>query len=153
MFIIVVYTYWRGIKKSHFTYFYILMISWCQAPPQNKSISSRILWMNNFRWIILVKLRGSRGWILQEIMKEVDFYHLNIVIWRKWWRGLHGKTHLTTVKCIMRYLTNTLLMGLWYPQKTDYVLVGYSDSDFYWWKLDWKISSGRHHLLSNSFVS
>lgn len=62
------------------------------------------------------------------------------------------ESHLTETKCIMRYFTSTLLMGLWYPKGTYSTLVGYSDFDFSRCKLDRKSTNGMCHLFGNSFV-
>nr|GEV57218.1 retrovirus-related Pol polyprotein from transposon TNT 1-94 [Tanacetum cinerariifolium] len=39
------------------------------------------------------------------------------------------KKHLTTVKRIFRYLTDTIHMGLWYPKDTGFELTDFSDSN------------------------
>jgi hypothetical protein len=39
------------------------------------------------------------------------------------------KSHLITVKCIIRYVNDTINHGLWYSRETNLVLAGYSDAD------------------------
>lgn len=60
----------------------------------------------------------------------------------------HKESQLTTVKRIMRCLTSTPLMDLWYSKGTNYNLVGYSD--FTGCKLDKKNIFVMCHLLENS---
>lgn len=38
------------------------------------------------------------------------------------------ESHLSVVKRIMRYLLDTINLGLWYPKNSSYNLVGYSDA-------------------------
>ena len=40
------------------------------------------------------------------------------------------ESHLTTVKCIFRYLMGTKTFVLWYPKEGDFFLVGYSDAHY-----------------------
>lgn len=63
------------------------------------------------------------------------------------------ESHLVAVKCIMRYIINTLVIGPWYPKGTDFTLVGFYDFDFFGCKLDWKSTLGTCHILVNSLVS
>ena len=63
------------------------------------------------------------------------------------------ETHMVAAKRIMKYLSGTTDMGLWYPKGSSCNLVGYSDSDFAGCKVDRKSTSGTCHLLGNSLVS
>ena len=63
------------------------------------------------------------------------------------------KSHLTTVKRIIKYLKGITNVGLWYPKGTSLSLIGFSDSDFVRCKLDRKNTSGTCHLLGSSLVS
>jgi hypothetical protein len=40
------------------------------------------------------------------------------------------ESHLTTVKCIIKYVNDTFLYGIWYSRETNPVVVGYSDADW-----------------------
>lgn len=40
------------------------------------------------------------------------------------------ESRLSAIKRITRYLTSTLIVGLWYPKGNVYALVGYSNSGF-----------------------
>jgi len=40
------------------------------------------------------------------------------------------KSHLTTVKRIIRYVNDTLSYGIWYSRETNLVVAGYSDADW-----------------------
>ncbi|WVZ81605.1 LOW QUALITY PROTEIN: hypothetical protein U9M48_028960 [Paspalum notatum var. saurae] len=51
------------------------------------------------------------------------------------------ESHLTAVKRILRYLKHTPSIGLWYPKGAKLELLGYSDSDFYGYRVDRKSTS------------
>jgi len=57
------------------------------------------------------------------------------------------------MKQIFRYLAGTKNFGLWYPKGGDFLLVGYSDADYAWYKVDRKSTSGTCQFLSQSLVS
>ena len=63
------------------------------------------------------------------------------------------EAHLVAVKRILRYLKHTPSIGLWYPKRTRFELVAYSDSDYAGYKVDRKSISGGCHLLGRSLVS
>lgn len=62
------------------------------------------------------------------------------------------ESHLTAVKRIMKYLLGTTNVGLWYPKRSSFSLVGYSDSDFAGCKLDRKSTSGTCHIFGNCLI-
>ena len=51
-----------------------------------------------------------------------------------------------------RYLAHTPTLGLWYPKRAQFDLVGYSDSDYAGDLVDRKSTSGTCHFLSRSLV-
>jgi hypothetical protein len=61
--------------------------------------------------------------------------------------------HMIVVKRILRYLRQTLNLGLWYPKGAHFILIGYSDSDYVGCKIDRKSTSGTCQLLGRSLVS
>jgi hypothetical protein len=61
--------------------------------------------------------------------------------------------YLTAVKSIMRYLTYSPTIGLWYPKGAQFELVGFSDSDYVGCKVDRKSTSGGCQLLGRSLIS
>src|SRR3954468_22039263 len=61
--------------------------------------------------------------------------------------------HLKAVKRIVRYLINTPNFGIWYPKRSSFDLVGYSDSDYAGDKVDRKSTSGTCQFLGRSLVS
>jgi hypothetical protein len=63
------------------------------------------------------------------------------------------KSHLSTVKRILRYHKHTPSVGLWYPKGATFELIGNSDSDYAGSKIDRKSTSGGCHLLRRSQVS
>jgi hypothetical protein len=56
-------------------------------------------------------------------------------------------------KRILRYLKHTQNIGLWYPKRAKFELVGYSDSDCAGCKVERKSTSGTCQLLGRSLVS
>jgi hypothetical protein len=63
------------------------------------------------------------------------------------------EVHLRVVKRIMRYLVYTPKFGLWYPKGSTFNLIGYSDADWAWCKIDRKSTSGTCQFLGRSLVS
>jgi hypothetical protein len=62
------------------------------------------------------------------------------------------KAHLSAVKRILRYLKQTLSVGLWYPKGATFELIGYFDSDYVGCKVERKSTSKGCHLLGRSLV-
>ncbi|XP_068462315.1 secreted RxLR effector protein 161-like [Phaseolus vulgaris] len=63
------------------------------------------------------------------------------------------ESHFKATKRILKYLKGTTSVGLWYPFHSSINLVGYSDFDFAWCKLDRKSTSDTCHLLGASLIS
>ena len=63
------------------------------------------------------------------------------------------ESHLNATKKILRYLKHTQNVGLWYPKGAKFELVGYSNSDYAWCKVERKSTSGTCQLLERSLVS
>jgi hypothetical protein len=63
------------------------------------------------------------------------------------------EAHLRAVKRIMRYLVYTPKFGLWYPKGSTFDLIGYSDADWEWCKIDRKTTFGTCQFLGRSLVS
>ena len=61
--------------------------------------------------------------------------------------------HLKAVKRIVRYLIHTPNFGIWYPKRSSFDLVGYSDSDYAGDKVDRKSTSGTCQFPGRSLVS
>jgi hypothetical protein len=61
--------------------------------------------------------------------------------------------HLRAVKRIMRYLVFTSNLCLWYPKRSRFELIGYSDADYVGYKVDRKSTSGTYQFLGWSLVS
>jgi hypothetical protein len=53
----------------------------------------------------------------------------------------------------MRYLVHTPKFGLWYPKKSTFDLIVYSDADYAGFKIDRKSTSGTCQFLGRSLVS
>jgi hypothetical protein len=53
----------------------------------------------------------------------------------------------------MRYLVYTPEFGLWYPKGSTFDLIGYSDADWAWCKIDRKSTSGTCQFLGRPLVS
>jgi hypothetical protein len=63
------------------------------------------------------------------------------------------EVHLRVVKRIMRYLVYTPKFGLWYPKRSTFEVIGYSDVDYARSKIDRKSTSWTFQLLRRSLVS
>jgi hypothetical protein len=63
------------------------------------------------------------------------------------------EVHLSAVKKIMRYLVYTPKFGLWYPKRSTFDLIGYSDTDYARCKIDRKSTLGTCQFLGRSLVS
>ena len=63
------------------------------------------------------------------------------------------ESHLIATKRILRYLSGTVYVGLFYPKVDNFDLIAYCDADFAGCKLDRKSTSGTCHFLGNSLVS
>jgi hypothetical protein len=61
--------------------------------------------------------------------------------------------HLVAVKHILRYLVHTPYIGLWYPKRSTFDLIVYSDSNYDGCKVDRKSTSGTCQFLGRSLVS
>jgi len=63
------------------------------------------------------------------------------------------ESHFKAAKQILKYLKGTTNVGLWYPNESNIVLSGFSDSNYAGCKLDKKSTSGTCHLLGSSLIS
>ena len=61
------------------------------------------------------------------------------------------ESNFKAAKWILKYLKGTTNVGLWYPNESNIVLSGFSDSDYAGCKLDRK--SDTCHLLGSSLIS
>ena len=63
------------------------------------------------------------------------------------------ESHLVAMKRIFRYLNGTKDLGLCYPKKKEFTLIGYSDADFAGYKVDRKSTPGCCQFLGASLIS
>jgi hypothetical protein len=63
------------------------------------------------------------------------------------------ESHLTAVKCIIGYVNDTLLYGIWYSRETNLVVAGYSDADWAGNADDRKSTSGGCFYVGNNLVA
>ncbi|XP_071724667.1 secreted RxLR effector protein 161-like [Rutidosis leptorrhynchoides] len=63
------------------------------------------------------------------------------------------ESHLNVAKRIIKYVSSTSSIGLWYPKKGDFNLMGYSDADLAGCRVDRKSTSGTCQLLGSRIVS
>ncbi|KAK6139202.1 hypothetical protein DH2020_027053 [Rehmannia glutinosa] len=63
------------------------------------------------------------------------------------------ESHMTVLKCIIRYVGGTTDLGIWYTKDTDTDLVGFSDSDWAGDVVDRKSTTGGCFYLGNNLVS
>ena len=61
--------------------------------------------------------------------------------------------YLVVVKRILRYLKGTPNLGIWYPKKSGFNLIGYTDSDYACSVVDRKSTSGSCQFLGNRLIS
>ncbi|CAH9066792.1 unnamed protein product [Cuscuta europaea] len=62
------------------------------------------------------------------------------------------ESHLTAVRRILRYLKDTVNLGLWYPKHSGFDLVGYSDADFAGCRMDRKSTSRAVQFLGEKLI-
>ena len=63
------------------------------------------------------------------------------------------ESHLTAVKRILRYISGTKNLGLWYPKGSHLDLLSFSDADWAGCSIDRKSTSGTCHFLGFALVS
>jgi hypothetical protein len=63
------------------------------------------------------------------------------------------EVHLRVVKRILRYLVHTPKFGLWYLKGSTFDLIGYSDANWAWCKIDRKSTSGTCQFLGRSLAT
>jgi hypothetical protein len=63
------------------------------------------------------------------------------------------ESHLTAVRCIIRYVNDTLLYGIWYSRETNLVVAGYSDANWVGNANDRKSTSGGYFYVGNNLVA
>jgi hypothetical protein len=61
--------------------------------------------------------------------------------------------HMMVIKRILRYFRQTPNLGFWYPKCAQFILIGYSDSDYVGCKIDRNSTLGTCQLLRISLVS
>ena len=62
------------------------------------------------------------------------------------------ESHLSVVKRILRYMKETMDIGIWYPKGDNFELIGFSDADFTGCKVERKNTSDTCHFLGHSLV-
>jgi hypothetical protein len=63
------------------------------------------------------------------------------------------ESHLTAVKCTIRYVNDTLLYGIWYSRETNLIVAGYSDADWAGNPDDRKSTSGGCFYMGNNLIA
>jgi hypothetical protein len=61
--------------------------------------------------------------------------------------------HLVAVKRILRYLVSMPCFGIWYPKRSTFDLIGYSDFNYVGCKVDKKSTSGTCQFMGRFLVS
>ena len=101
--------------------------------------------------IDIKKYRGMIGYLLYLSTSRPDIIFSVCMCAR--YQSNPKESHLSVVKRIMRYLLDTINLGLWYLKSSSYNLVGYSDFDFAGCKTDKKSTSGTCHFIGSALVS
>ena len=63
------------------------------------------------------------------------------------------ESHLIAVKRIIRYIKDTIGMGLWYPKTGDFSMTSFSDADYAGCRVDRKSTSRTCQFLDNCLIS
>nr|CAN64324.1 hypothetical protein VITISV_005640 [Vitis vinifera] len=63
------------------------------------------------------------------------------------------ESHLSVIKRILRFLKETMDIGLWYPKSDNFELIEFLDAHFVGCKVERKSTSGTCHFLGHSLVS
>jgi len=96
------------------------------------------------------KYRGLIGSLLYLTTSRPDIMFVVCLCAR--YQANPKESHLKAAKRILKYLKGTTNVGQWYPSYSHIHLIGYSDSDFAWCKLDQKSTSGTCHHLGSSLI-
>jgi hypothetical protein len=67
-------------------------------------------------------------------------------------QATHKECHLRAIKKIMIYLVLTPYLGLWYPKRAHFELIGYSNADYTGCKVDRMSTSRTCQFLGRSLV-
>ena len=62
------------------------------------------------------------------------------------------ESHLIAIKRICRYLKGSPNLGIWYPRKSGFGIIGYSDADYAGCRIDRKSTIGTCQFLGNKVV-
>ena len=63
------------------------------------------------------------------------------------------ESHLLVVKCIIKYLKSTIIMGLWYPKTGQFPMMSYLDANYAGCVVDRKSTGGTCQFLEKCFAS
>ncbi|KAL8109911.1 hypothetical protein AgCh_025854 [Apium graveolens] len=95
--------------------------------------------------------RGMIGSLLYLTASRLDIMFATCLCAR--FQANPKESHLMDVKRIFRYLKGTPNLGLWYPKRTGFEAVGYTDADFAGCRVDRKSTSGSCQFLGQRLVS
>ena len=95
--------------------------------------------------------RGMIGSLLYLIVSRPDIQFFVCMCVR--YQSFPKEFHLIAVKRILRYLSGSTDLGLWYPTGCKIELISYSDADYVGCKLDRKSACGYCHFISGCLVS
>ena len=89
--------------------------------------------------------RGMLGSLLYLTASRLDIMY-SVCLYARF-QSCHKESHLSVIKQILRYLKGTMDIGLWYPKRDNFELIGFSDADFAGCKIERKSTSDICHFL------
>ena len=99
----------------------------------------------------ITKYRGTIGSLLYLMTSRSDIMFSVYLCAR--FQSNPKESHLSAVKCILKYLIGTINLGLWYPKGTHFNITSYLNADFASCQTDRKSTSGTCYFLGYALVS
>ena len=123
------------------------------AKPMNTPMSSSITLDKDEHGVAVdtTKYRGMIGSLLYLTASRPDIMFSVGLCAR--FQSNPKESHLSAVKRILRYISGTKNLGLWYPKGSHLDLLSFSDADWAGCSIDRKSTSGTCHFLGFALVS
>ena len=95
--------------------------------------------------------KGMIGSLLYLISSRPDIMYIVCLCAR--FQSCLKESYLSTIKIILKYLKETMNIGLWYPKSDNFELIGFPNANFVGCKVERKSTSDTCHFLGHSLVS